>query len=576
MRIVLTNNARFNPYTFDEMLKPLAMAADAYNTVQSGIEELGAKADLMKMYANEVPDSKVANMYNSYAENLEKQANMLAKHGLTPASRKALLDLKRGYTSQIVPIEQAYAARAEEAKSQYAGRAQGIVYEGDAATSSLDRYLDNPNIRYNYANSQEGFKRVATVASALAKGLRNYGNGNRLDDYTKTWLQEHGYKDTEVDSAISDIRKIINGDTDVQSNGVLRAILNDEMNAAGINTWTNRAAVNDYFNRVAPALYQAVGETKVLPYEDYGNRNPPPQLKGVALSSRSVYSKKHRSQAEAEFVNNKKAFSQYFNVVDGKHILNDKGKAELERNDTPRVTIAGSGGGTAMLMNAETQYQSNYRFFPTKFKKFMDSLGMTNDSDAGSLWDKYINDPVATTAGYDAKKYIEFPHRIDPSEQNVWKDNLLKTAVNGKLREVEFDSETGQYKETGETLSVENLNKKGYRVFEVVMSNLGPNGKGNTTTIIDDKGHAKTYKLEPGINEPNEEAITSYVNYASQLEQIPDEGGYIQDRYGRLVFVTKEEAEAEHDMILQSAKAHLSQLGLTNKTKSQEFGAYTW
>ena len=95
MKIVLTNNAKFNPYTFDEMLKPLAMAADAYNTVQSGIEELGAKADLMKMYANEVPDSKVANMYNSYAKDLEKQASMLAKHGLTPASRQGLLNMKR-------------------------------------------------------------------------------------------------------------------------------------------------------------------------------------------------------------------------------------------------------------------------------------------------------------------------------------------------------------------------------------------------------------------------------------------------------------------------------------------------
>ena len=49
MKIVLTNNAKFNPYTFDEMLKPLAMASDAYNAVQSGLEELGAKADLMKM-----------------------------------------------------------------------------------------------------------------------------------------------------------------------------------------------------------------------------------------------------------------------------------------------------------------------------------------------------------------------------------------------------------------------------------------------------------------------------------------------------------------------------------------------
>lgn len=264
--------ASFRPYSFEEMLRPLAMYTEEYNTIQEGIGELDTKAAVWDNLANQQTDKRTYERYKSYADKLSAQADALAKNGLTPSSRKTLLDLKRGYTSQIVPIEQAYAARAEEAKSQYAGRAQGIVYEGDAATSSLDRYLDNPSIRYNYANSQEGFKRVATVASALAKGLRNYGNGRNLDNYTKTWLQEHGYKDTEVASAISDIRKIINGDTDVQSNGVLRAILNDEMNTAGISTWTNRAAINDYFNRVAPALYQAVGQTKVSPYEDYGAR----------------------------------------------------------------------------------------------------------------------------------------------------------------------------------------------------------------------------------------------------------------------------------------------------------------
>ena len=267
-----TAKASFRPYSFEEMLRPLAMYTEEYNTIQEGIGELDTKAAVWDNLANQQTDKRTYKRYKSYADKLSAQAEALARNGLTPSSRKILLDLKRGYTSQIVPIEQAYAARAEEAKSQYAGRAQGIVYEGDAATSSLDRYLDNPSIRYNYANSQEGFKRVATVASALAKGLRNYGNGRNLDNYTKTWLQEHGYKDTEIASAISDIRKIMNGDTSLQSNGVLKAILNDEMNTAGINTWTNRTAINDYFNRVAPALYQAVGQTKVSPYEDYGAR----------------------------------------------------------------------------------------------------------------------------------------------------------------------------------------------------------------------------------------------------------------------------------------------------------------
>ena len=107
MAIVLTNSAKFTPYTFDEMLKPLAMATQEYNAIEEGIAELGTKADLMRMYASEEPDSDWAKRYNDYAKELDKQASSLAKYGLSPASRKGLLDLKRAYSSSVSPIEEA-------------------------------------------------------------------------------------------------------------------------------------------------------------------------------------------------------------------------------------------------------------------------------------------------------------------------------------------------------------------------------------------------------------------------------------------------------------------------------------
>ena len=61
--IVLTNTARFSPYSFDEMLKPLAMATQEQRAIEEGISELGTKADLMRMYANEESNSKVAEAY---------------------------------------------------------------------------------------------------------------------------------------------------------------------------------------------------------------------------------------------------------------------------------------------------------------------------------------------------------------------------------------------------------------------------------------------------------------------------------------------------------------------------------
>lgn len=266
----LAVNSKFQPFSFDRYLQPYQIYGQNYKEIEEQYTDLSTKAGIWNGLANEQTDPHTYKMYKTYANDLENQASQLASEGLNAVSRKNMLNMRARYSKEIIPIEQAYKARAEEAAEQYKGRAAGMVYEGDASTASLDRYLNNPSIRFNQANSQEGFKRVATTASALSKGLRDYRNGKRLDPYVKTWLQEHGYKDTDVAKAINDIQRLINGDTDVDTNGVLNSILQDELNVSGVGKWSGKAAVMDYFSRVAPALYQAVGQTQVSPYEDYG------------------------------------------------------------------------------------------------------------------------------------------------------------------------------------------------------------------------------------------------------------------------------------------------------------------
>lgn len=266
----LVVNSKFQPFSFDRYLQPYQIYGQNYKEIEEQYTDLSTKAGIWDGLANEQTDPYTYKMYKTYANDLENQASQLASEGLNAVSRKNMLNMRARYSKEIIPIEQAYKARTEEAAEQYKGRAAGMVYEGDASTASLDRYLNNPSIRFNQANSQEGFKRVATTASALSKGLRDYRNGKRLDPYVKTWLQEHGYKDTDVAKAINDIQRLINGDTDVDTNGVLNSILQDELNVSGVGKWSNKAAIMDYFSRVAPALYQAVGQTQVSPYEDYG------------------------------------------------------------------------------------------------------------------------------------------------------------------------------------------------------------------------------------------------------------------------------------------------------------------
>ena len=267
MKIVLTNNARFNPYTFDEMLKPLAMAADAYNTVQSGIEELGAKADLMKMYANEVPDSKTANMYNSYANDLEKQASMLAKHGLTPASRQGLLNMKRRYNSEVVPIETAVARREALTKEQREAllRDPSLMFDVDYSKTQLDYLLDNPNATYNPISGNELTKRAAQMASNLAKVVQ--GNPKYQSILGGQYFQQMtqmGYTPAQI------MQTILNDDN---APAELRQIAETVFNEAGLSKYSQdiQDRARGFINS---GLYEGIGTAKYDVMNDRGYISP--------------------------------------------------------------------------------------------------------------------------------------------------------------------------------------------------------------------------------------------------------------------------------------------------------------
>ena len=256
-KIVLTNNAKFRPYSFDEMLKPLAMATQEYNAIEEGIAELGSKADLMRMYANEEPNSKVANMYNTYANDLDKQAESLAKQGLSSVNRSDLLGLKRRYSSEITPIETAVTRRRQLAEEQRKARAQddSILFDIDARTMSLDDLVNNSELSYSSASGKNIMENVSKAASVLAKEARNDPNkfNSRLGGDYYEYVKQYGFSKEAVMDAILRSKNASN---------VLTSIVDDALASSGVGkNWSGNAydRALDYANR---GLWSAVGQTQ--------------------------------------------------------------------------------------------------------------------------------------------------------------------------------------------------------------------------------------------------------------------------------------------------------------------------
>lgn len=271
MNIVLTNNARFNPYTFDEMLKPLAMATQEYNAIEEGLQNLEAEGAEYESYINKEQDKNAYMKYKAFQDNLSRQAELLAKQGLDPSSRRALLQSRAQYKSSIVPIQKAIERRRKLQDEQRNARLKDPTimfqrnFHNTGYDTSLDRFLENPE--YDYGDSYSGeliTQQVSKMASHLASQLnpQNIKTG-RLDRYTKTLLQQYGLTPEEVMNAIQN-------PGNAESSRALSAIYNQAMGAIPQSIrdlYPERT--RDYATR---GFWDALGKTGMSTFDDYEQR----------------------------------------------------------------------------------------------------------------------------------------------------------------------------------------------------------------------------------------------------------------------------------------------------------------
>ena len=114
-----TINSYYQPMSMQEMMTPLVMYKDAYEKSEAAYEDLSSKADTFKYLAKKLednPDSEAAKIYKGYADELSKQAEDLARNGLSMNNRRALTNLKRRYQGEIGRLVSADEAMREEQK----------------------------------------------------------------------------------------------------------------------------------------------------------------------------------------------------------------------------------------------------------------------------------------------------------------------------------------------------------------------------------------------------------------------------------------------------------------------------
>lgn len=579
----LVVNSKFNPFSFERYIQPYQIYGQAYREVENTLGELDTKASVWEEMANEQTDPYAYKMYKTYANDLEEQAGQLAREGLNAASRRGMLNMRARYSKEIAPIEQAYALRQKQAEQQQQALLQDptLMLSRRAATTSLDDYIKNPQLDYDAYSGKLITAQAATAAAALAREMQEKPRKWRSilgDSYYETMMQK-GFSSQAVLQAIQD-----NPNAAPQ----LTRIVEDAVNSSGVRNWGDKATIARAIDYAKQGLWSAVGETQYQILQNPGYLNPlqraqlkklksesnPTPTGGLALNPSNIYSSRELEASEKKYKSAMKNYSKYFyKDSHGQIRMTWAGWKEYNRNAISKATVAGSGSGTAALMNAETQMQNgSKKFTPTAFRQFMNSIGAYNvtkgkwqPGNLGNVWNRYVtNSPEAKTAKYDAMKTSEYIYDVPANDeyQNNFKSKLSRAiGSSGELKEVDYNPKTNEWEATGKTLPFSKFDTKDYKLVSRVPSEIG-----TTWFIKKNKETAKRYLAVPGVHTTAEggrdEAITQMLITQRMLQNpnlTPQQRAKLENHYDNL---------AQQEIMFES------QLDLTNQTSTQNINPY--
>lgn len=188
-------DSSFKPFSLQEMLVPYTAYKDAFEKTEEAYIDLSDKSDKFKYLSEALPEgSKARKIYEGYANDLSKQAEDLAKNGLTLGNRRALTNMKRRYQGEIGRLVTADEAlqRERELRRQMSAKDPSMMYADEIL--NIDSYLDGntPNL-YGISGTELYTKGAAAGKAASSRVFSAGDKGSTLGGYYRDYVQSMGY-----------------------------------------------------------------------------------------------------------------------------------------------------------------------------------------------------------------------------------------------------------------------------------------------------------------------------------------------------------------------------------------------
>ena len=266
-------DTKFQPFSYAEMLAPVAAATQAHQAIEEEYGSLATKASVWDRMANEQTDPEAYRMYKTYSDDLEARAEQLMRYGLNASSRKRMLDMRARYSKEIVPIETAYKRREELAAEQRKALAANptLRYQRMANMMSLDDFINNPSL--DYGESYSGALLTQQVSQAVANYAKVLTQEGKLEElglpFQYKQKLQHGATPEQVLAVINEAAK----DGEPAAVSFLRGIRDQVLKSSGVASWADDRTMKEFEAYANQGLYSALGQAEIKNYTDQFSMN---------------------------------------------------------------------------------------------------------------------------------------------------------------------------------------------------------------------------------------------------------------------------------------------------------------
>lgn len=166
----LVINSTFKPRSFDDLMKLPMLYTETWEKEMDKLDDLTDQTEYWKNIANKENSPEAYKLYKEYSDQLNSVAEDFSK-GMTMQNRRAARGLKRGYASNIKPIEDAYKAMQEANKLRDEASPDTIFTHG--RYSSIDDFLGGKTANNDKVSRKDITSRTATLAQAAVADIIN-------------------------------------------------------------------------------------------------------------------------------------------------------------------------------------------------------------------------------------------------------------------------------------------------------------------------------------------------------------------------------------------------------------------